>query len=173
MSFRFRLGPFTFGRTGTRLSLWRRGTGVSIPLSGKGRSFGKLGIGPASWYFSGSSGVKSDNAKTSGSSTNGIMRLLKALLGIVFMGLGSVLAIGSLMSLFGGSVAPAMISGAIATLLIFFGARWFTGKRPDGAWRSDPATERQKSFANDLGIQYPENVTKGELSDMISKITGK
>jgi hypothetical protein len=54
MSFRFRLGPFTFGRTGTRLSLWRRRGGVSIPLSGEGRSFGKLGFGPFSWYFSGS-----------------------------------------------------------------------------------------------------------------------
>jgi hypothetical protein len=54
MSFRFRLGPFMFGRTGTRMSLWRRGTGVSIPLSGKGRSFGKVGFGPVSWYFSGS-----------------------------------------------------------------------------------------------------------------------
>jgi hypothetical protein len=52
MGFRFRLGPFTFGRTGTRLNLWRRGTGVSIPLSGKGRSFGKISAGPIVWYSS-------------------------------------------------------------------------------------------------------------------------
>lgn len=51
MSFRFRLGPFTFGRTGTRLSLWR-GSGISVPLSGKGRTFGKIGLGPFSWFFS-------------------------------------------------------------------------------------------------------------------------
>ena len=50
MGFRFRLGPFTFGRTGTRLSLWLGGTGLSTPLSGKGRTFGKVGIGPLSWY---------------------------------------------------------------------------------------------------------------------------
>lgn len=50
MGFRFRLGPFTFGRSGIRLSLWRGGTGVSIPLSGKGRTFGKVGIGPLSWH---------------------------------------------------------------------------------------------------------------------------
>lgn len=50
MSFRFRLGPLTFGRTGTRISLWRRGSGVSIPLSGKGRTFAKVRFGPASWY---------------------------------------------------------------------------------------------------------------------------
>jgi len=53
MSFRFRLGPFTFGRTGARLSPWRRQTGVSIPLSGKGRSFGKIRFGPFSWYLNG------------------------------------------------------------------------------------------------------------------------
>jgi hypothetical protein len=49
MGFRFRLGPFTFGRSGTRLSLWGGGMGVSVPLSGKGRAFGKVGIGPVSW----------------------------------------------------------------------------------------------------------------------------
>ena len=55
MGFRFRIGPFTFGRTGTRLSLWGRGTGVSIPLfRKKGRSFGKIGFGPFSWFFGGS-----------------------------------------------------------------------------------------------------------------------
>ena len=55
MRFRFRLGPFTFGRGGTRLSLWKSGTGVSIPLSGKkGRSFGKVGVGPVSGFFGGS-----------------------------------------------------------------------------------------------------------------------
>jgi hypothetical protein len=172
MSFRFRLGPFTFGRTGTRLSLWHRGIGVSIPLSGKGRSFSKIGVGPASWYFSGSHRTKGDKTQTLGN-TKGAMPLLKALLGVVSMGFGSVLAIGALISLFAGNVVSAVISGVIAASLIFFGALWLTGEPSDGAWRNDPATERQKSFANDLGIQYPENVTKGELSDMISKVTGK
>ena len=54
MSFRFRLGPLTFGRTGVRLSLWGRRGGVSIPLSGEGRSFGQIGFGPLWWFFSGS-----------------------------------------------------------------------------------------------------------------------
>lgn len=58
MSFRLRLGPFTFGSTGVRLSLWRRGGGVSVPITGKGRSFGKVGLGPFSWYFNGSSRTK-------------------------------------------------------------------------------------------------------------------
>ncbi len=59
MGFRFRLGPFTFGRTGIRLSLWRRGVGISVPLTGKGRTFGKVGVGPVNYNFSGSPGIKS------------------------------------------------------------------------------------------------------------------
>lgn len=51
MGFRFRIGPFTFGRSGTRLSLWRSGTGISVPLFGKRGSFGKIGFGPLSWHF--------------------------------------------------------------------------------------------------------------------------
>lgn len=50
MGFRLRAGPFTFGRGGSRLSLWLGGIGFSTPLSGKGRTFGKVGIGPLSWY---------------------------------------------------------------------------------------------------------------------------
>jgi hypothetical protein len=53
MSFRFRLGPITFGSTGIRLSLWRRRLGLSIPLFGKGHTFGKLGFGPFIWFFRG------------------------------------------------------------------------------------------------------------------------
>jgi len=61
MGFRFRLGPLTFGRKGIRLSLWRGGSGVSIPLSGgKRRSFGKVGIGPFSWFFGGASADPSE-----------------------------------------------------------------------------------------------------------------
>jgi hypothetical protein len=36
--------------SGIRLSLWRGGSGVSIPLSRKGRTIGKVGVGPISWY---------------------------------------------------------------------------------------------------------------------------
>lgn len=53
MSLRFRLGPFTFGRTGVRFSTWNRGTGVSVPLTNrkKARSFGKIKLGPLSYFF--------------------------------------------------------------------------------------------------------------------------
>jgi hypothetical protein len=62
MGFRFRLGPFTFGRTGIRLSAWSGGVGFSTPLSGKGRTFGKVGIGPLSWF--GQSGESCSSVQT-------------------------------------------------------------------------------------------------------------
>lgn len=52
MSVRFRIGPFTFGKTGVRLSVWRRGSGVSVPLfNKKARSFGKVKVGGMSYYL--------------------------------------------------------------------------------------------------------------------------
>ncbi|MCF6255797.1 MAG: hypothetical protein L3J89_09080 [Gammaproteobacteria bacterium] len=53
MRFRFRLGPLTFGKSGTRLSLWKGGTGISIPLSkkNKGGTFGKVKAGPVMAFF--------------------------------------------------------------------------------------------------------------------------
>lgn len=52
MKLRFRIGPFTFGKNGVRFSVWKGGTGVSIPLSeGGGDTFGKVKLGPVSAYF--------------------------------------------------------------------------------------------------------------------------
>lgn len=67
MGFRFRLGPFTFGRSGTRLSVWLGGIGFSIPLTGRGRTFGKVAIGPFSWY--GQSGKSRSSLPAEASST--------------------------------------------------------------------------------------------------------
>lgn len=36
-------------------------------------------------------------------------------------------------------------------------------------WRNDPATDRQKEYAKELGITIPCNATKGYASDLISK----
>ena len=56
MRIRFRIGPFTFGRTGVRLSFWRRSSGFSIPLfNRRARSFGKFKVGPFSFYIQGRS----------------------------------------------------------------------------------------------------------------------
>jgi hypothetical protein len=52
MRIRFRLGPFTFGSGGTRLSPWRRGTGFSIPLFRRNAtSYGKIKFGIFSFLF--------------------------------------------------------------------------------------------------------------------------
>jgi len=58
MGFRFRLGPFTVGPSGLRLSWWRKLLGFSIPLvrgeKGKGgRSFGVLRFWRFRWWFGG------------------------------------------------------------------------------------------------------------------------
>ena len=64
MRTRIRIGPFTFGRTGVRLSPWRGGTGFSIPLFNRNaRSFGKIKLGPFGFYFGG--GSKKRRPKTS------------------------------------------------------------------------------------------------------------
>lgn len=54
MSLRFRIGPFTFGKSGTRLSVWSGGSGFSMPISNrkKNRSYGKLNFGIFSYFFS-------------------------------------------------------------------------------------------------------------------------
>jgi hypothetical protein len=36
-------------------------------------------------------------------------------------------------------------------------------------WRDDPATARQKAYADDLGIRYADDSTKGELSNLIDR----
>ncbi len=36
------------------------------------------------------------------------------------------------------------------------------------AWRGDPATAKQMRYANSLGIKYPANISKGDLSSLIS-----
>lgn len=52
MRTRFRIGPFTFGKGGTRLSLWRGGTGMSIPLFRRdARSYAKVKLGMFSFFF--------------------------------------------------------------------------------------------------------------------------
>ena len=56
--------------------------------------------------------------------------------------------------------------------LILAGA-WFSWPRRPNAWRGDPPTERQIAYAISLGIDIPDNVSKGQLSDMISQAAGR
>lgn len=36
-------------------------------------------------------------------------------------------------------------------------------------WAEEPASEQQKQLADSLGIQYPKDVTKGQLSQLFDK----
>lgn len=49
----------------------------------------------------------------------------------------------------------------------------FSWPRRPNAWRYDPPTQRQLDYAANLGIPIPRGVSKGELSDMISQVTGR
>jgi hypothetical protein len=43
------------------------------------------------------------------------------------------------------------------------------GKKKPASWRDGPATPSQKSWAIELGIPYPPDITKGDLSDLIDR----
>jgi hypothetical protein len=43
------------------------------------------------------------------------------------------------------------------------------GKKKPESWRDGPATASQKSWAIELGIPFPSDITKGHLSDLIEK----
>ncbi len=52
MGLRFRLGPFTFGKSGMRLSLWSGGSGFSTPIFNRNaQSYGKIKFGIFSYFF--------------------------------------------------------------------------------------------------------------------------
>ena len=42
-------------------------------------------------------------------------------------------------------------------------------RRPDDDSRDVPATEKQKSLACELGIEFPSGISNGDLSDLIKK----
>jgi hypothetical protein len=45
--------------------------------------------------------------------------------------------------------------------------------RPDHNKRGSPASEEQKSFARELGIEFPPSISKEDLSDLITEETGE
>jgi hypothetical protein len=50
---------------------------------------------------------------------------------------------------------------------------FLTWPRMPNAWRRDPPTQRQLEYASDLGISVPRGATKGQVSDLISAVTGR
>jgi hypothetical protein len=64
----------------------------------------------------------------------------------------------------------AMLFGFTAVLAL---AGFFAWPRRPNAWRNDKPTQRQLEYAASLGINVPKRATKGEVSDMISAVTGR
>jgi hypothetical protein len=62
---------------------------------------------------------------------------------------------------------------ALVTTAVFAIGGLFSWPRRPNAWRRDPPTQRQIAYAQNLGIPIPRGVSKGELSDMISQVTGR
>lgn len=75
-------------------------------------------------------------------------------------------------------VLASSVVGDFNTLGLIFGGvvlaatRLVWPRRPN-AWRSDPPTEKQLAYAADLGIIVPPGATKGEVSAMITAVTGR
>jgi uncharacterized membrane protein YfcA len=94
-----------------------------------------------------------------------------------------ILTIGLVLGVFGGvgwfvasqqaGRTVAIFFGVLGVLLLLIGYRWSRPKRRYTSWRSDPATDRQRAFATELGIKFPKKISKGELSDLISEVTGE
>lgn len=79
---------------------------------------------------------------------------------------------------FGLMFAAASVGGNFNAVGLLFGlfaiaGAWMSWPRRPNAWKSDPPTERQLAYAADLGIVVPPGATKGEVSAMISAITGR
>jgi hypothetical protein len=94
------------------------------------------------------------------------------LLVLVALPLGAFAAIGWTVSDKADNRYLAYGVGGLALLLLVIGYSWTRTKR-SSSWRADPATDRQREFARELGIKFPKSISKGELSDLISKVTGK
>lgn len=102
------------------------------------------------------------------------MRILRLLIGVPLVVLGLLLLLASLGVFVAGkdAIPGALGMGVIGLALLVVGWRFASGPKQAADWRSDPATDKQKSYARDLGIRIPRGITKGELSDLISEAVG-
>lgn len=107
-----------------------------------------------------------------------LAKLFRALLGTILIVVGLLLALigvaGAVTDKENKNIAYGLI--AVGSLLVVYGySRGYRARaqRRSTSWRLDPASEKQKEFARDLGIQFPKGITKGQLSDLISAVTGE
>lgn len=66
---------------------------------------------------------------------------------------------------------PNAVSYATAAIMGLAG--FFCWPKRPNAWRSEKPSQKQLAYAESLGIVVPRRATKGEVSDMISAITGR
>lgn len=92
------------------------------------------------------------------------MRFVKTIVGLLLLFFSISMAIASL-ALFSESVILGIVF-SILTISVFMGSLSLIGRGKN--WRKLPATEKQKDYATDLGIRHHENITRGELSDLIT-----
>lgn len=91
--------------------------------------------------------------------------LVKLLAAVVMGGFGAILLIASLFDKMNWIV--------IAFGAVTLAGGWLSWPRRPHAWKNDPPTDRQLAFAADLGIDIPPGATKGEVSALISAVTGR
>ena len=112
-----------------------------------------------------------------------LANLLRIVVGIPLIGVGVVLAVGALAFFYqGAGLTPyGFVFLGLAFLFVVLGIRFLPNRQrqlhtdptQDRSWRDGPATEKQKSFAGDLGIKFLKNITSGAISDLISEKTCK
>lgn len=57
--------------------------------------------------------------------------------------------------------------------VVMVGAAWAAWPRRPNDWRRDPPSQRQLEYAANLGLVVPPGATKGQVSDMITRVTGR
>jgi hypothetical protein len=92
-----------------------------------------------------------------------VVRLVAALSMLIVAGVVLVVSVDT-----GKPNAVSYGTAAIMGLAGFF--CW--PKRPN-AWRAEKPSQKQLAYAESLGIAIPRGATKGQVSDMISAITGR
>jgi hypothetical protein len=90
--------------------------------------------------------------------------LVRSIAAFIMFGSGLAM-LGMVLFKFNGLVT------AISVLWLVGGA--FSFPRMPNAWRRDPPSQKQVAYATKLGIDVPHDVTKGELSEMITSVVGK
>jgi len=62
----------------------------------------------------------------------------------------------------------------IGGMAVMFGlAGYFSLPRMPNAWRRDPPTAKQIAYAEALGIEVVPGMSKGDLSALITQVTGR